>query len=530
LLLKNIIRQEVLTPGLGNIKRWTERLGFLRQWFNVEAVALWQIKNNKIHCLSVSQNNDNKIQIGTEISLKDQDAIDESKIQDALGVFYKNKTAIELEPVCVTKGQIFGFVSLYNLYEHFYLPFEKAVLSQMCKEIANDLKEIAFQIEHEKEISDKEESQLVQFEYQLFGAQKEIKDYERIFNLVANPICITDINAIFLKVNPALSNLLGYDVSEIEGHSMFEFIHPEDLQSTIDFINEKIIEKPDMMRFVNRYVKKAGGYLWFSWIVQPVYDELIAFSVAHDITRLKEVEQELLIAKEKAEESDRLKTAFLCNMSHEIRTPMNGIVGFSDILRVSNSLDESDKEICDLISASSQQLLRIVNDIIDVSKIEIGIIELDEKRYNISNICQEVINFHQPLFESKGVSLQYEFEVSKDKMYSIVDVTKFRQILDNLISNSLKFTSKGYVKLICKYNNGYYSFTVQDTGIGIKPENLDSIFERFTQINNDGSKYGGTGLGLAISKGYIEKMGGSISVTSKWGEGSVFSFKLPRKL
>ena len=115
-----------------------------------------------------------------------------------------------------------------------------------------------------------------------------IRSYYGIFNLVANPICITDINAIFLKVNPALSNLLGYDVSEIEGHSMFEFIHPEDLQSTIDFINEKIIEKPDMMRFVNRYVKKAGGYLWFSWIVQPVYDELIAFSVAHDITRLKE--------------------------------------------------------------------------------------------------------------------------------------------------------------------------------------------------------------------------------------------------
>ncbi len=369
---------------------------------------------------------------------------------------------------------------------------------------------------------------LIEAEEKIKNTEKVLKDFERIYNLVANPICIADINAVFLKVNPALSNLLGYPVNEIEGRTMFEFIHPEDIQRTIDYIQEKIIEQPDIMRFENRYVCKDGSYVWFSWIVQPIYSEGISYSVAHDITRLKEIEKELIIAKEKAEESDRLKTAFLCNMSHEIRTPMNGIIGFSDILKDSDTLNDQLQSYCDIISASGHQLLRIVNDIIDVSKIEIGQIDLYENQTSINELIKGLVTFYTPIAKNNDIDIIFTSNPLNDEESTIFcDSTKLRQVLDNLISNAIKFTHNGFIKVTYELKDDLIQFMVEDSGIGISEEKHDTIFDRFIQAENNYNQYGGTGLGLAISKAYVEKMGGKIWVSSELGIGTKFFFTLP---
>ncbi len=368
---------------------------------------------------------------------------------------------------------------------------------------------------------------LIEAEEKIKNTEKVLKDFERIYNLVANPICIADINAVFLKVNPALSNLLGYSVNEIEGRTMFEFIHPEDIQRTIDYIQEKIVEQPDIMRFENRYVRKDGSYVWFSWIVQPIYSEGISYSVAHDITRLKEIEKELIIAREKAEESDRLKTAFLCNMSHEIRTPMNGIIGFSDILKDSDTLNDQLQSYCDIISESGHQLLRIVNDIIDVSKIEIGQIDLYENQTSINELIKGLVTFYTPIAEKNDIDFFTSKPLNDEDSTILCDSTKLRQVLDNLISNAIKFTHNGFIKVTYELLDDLIQFRVEDSGVGISEDQHDTIFDRFIQAENNINQYGGTGLGLAISKAYVEKMGGKIWLESELGIGTKFFFTLP---
>jgi len=369
---------------------------------------------------------------------------------------------------------------------------------------------------------------LVEARQKVKSNKKALLEYERIFKLIANPICVTDINAVFVKVNPAMCKILGYSQSEIEGQSMFGMIHPEDLNRTIQYIQEKIVEQPELLEIENRFVCKNGESVWFSWKVQPIYEEGISYSIAHDITHLKQVEEELIKAKEKAEESDRLKTAFLCNMSHEIRTPMNGIIGFADLLKSLNSDDEYLQYYCNVINASSHQLLRIVNDIIDISKIEIGEFNIFLSKVNINQLFNEVINFHQPVFEKKGLGIKTNFPLNDEEADMNTDGTKLRQILDNLISNSLKFTREGYLSVGYKFEEKRILFFVEDTGVGIPKDKQDSIFNRFIQIRDQTNNFGGTGLGLAICKAYIKKLGGEIWVTSEVGKGSIFNFALPR--
>nr|WP_319401906.1 PocR ligand-binding domain-containing protein [uncultured Carboxylicivirga sp.] len=242
------------------------------------------------------------------------------------------------------------------------------------------------------------------------------------------------------------------------------------------------------------------------------------------------LEKKLRTSKQKAEESDRLKSAFLANLSHEIRTPMNGIVGFSELLQYEGLTPDDRKEYVRLIHQSSHLLLHIINDIIDISKIESGQIEVHAGFFDLNAVMVSLESLFKTNAEAKKIKLEFVNDESDElELYS--DEVKFRQVMTNLISNAIKFTAIGHVEFgyEMKDSNKVQIF-VRDSGVGIDAESVDFIFDRFWQAKDADVKKGGTGLGLAITKAYVELLGGHIQVQSKVDEGTEFSFIIPRVL
>lgn len=244
---------------------------------------------------------------------------------------------------------------------------------------------------------------------------------------------------------------------------------------------------------------------------------------------------ELVIAKERAEESDRLKSAFLANMSHEIRTPMNGILGFSSLLKEVDLTGEEQQEYIEIIEKSGVRMLNIINDIIDISKIESRQMEVLLKESNINEQIDFIFNFFRPQMEGKNLMFSFKKSLPSEKAIVITDREKIYAILTNLVKNAIKFTETGTIELgyTLKTENkpAELEFYVKDTGIGIPKNRQKAIFERFIQADvSDRMARQGAGLGLSISKAYVEMLGGKIWVESEEGKGSIFYFTLPIRL
>jgi PAS domain S-box-containing protein len=243
---------------------------------------------------------------------------------------------------------------------------------------------------------------------------------------------------------------------------------------------------------------------------------------------IKKIKAELIVSKEKAEESDRLKTAFLANMSHEIRTPMNGIIGFSEMLKNDDLVPQKRDIYINTINDCGFQLLRIVNDVIDISKIETNQIDLFETDTDVREMLTAISEYYRENKKNPEIEIRLNIHEIKNGNSIKTDSDKFRQIIDNLMSNAVKFTKKGFVELGGLTENNFLKIYVKDTGIGIPKHLNESVFERFRQVETNYSKIaGGTGLGLAISKAFAEKLGGKIWVESDINQGSVFYFTLP---
>ncbi len=255
----------------------------------------------------------------------------------------------------------------------------------------------------------------------------------------------------------------------------------------------------------------------FDWI-----DGQLAHVVTSvDITNQKNIEAQLVLAKDKAERMDHLKTAFLANMSHEIRTPLNAIVGFSGLLAKEDNYGKRDR-YHQIILQSNQLLLQLITDILDFSKMEAGILEFNIGELNTHTLCDEIVCSYQ-VKENNGISII--FDQTSPEYHIRSDKKRLTQVVTNLINNALKFTSKG--KIVLGYrpiNDHNLEFYVEDTGIGIAPDQLNQVFERFTKLDQFSK---GTGLGLSICKSIIEQLNGSIGVESKVGVGSRFWFTLP---
>jgi len=280
--------------------------------------------------------------------------------------------------------------------------------------------------------------------------------------------------------------------------------------------------------------KAIGAVVVQSYDNQDAYDEkdkqILEF-VSHQISisiERKKAEQELNEALIRAKESDRLKSAFLANMSHEIRTPLNSIIGFSDLLLNPDFELTQHKEFAELINNSGNSLLLIINDIMDISKIEAGLVQLKKKVFSVQNLIAEIQNEYSFGAHDRNIELRLDPLNPTGEILIESDENKLRQILINLVGNAIKFTEKGFIEIGLRTIENMVQLHVRDTGIGIPAEYHDKIFDRFRQVESfDTRKYGGNGLGLAISKSLAEMLGGEIRIESTEGKGSTFYLTIP---
>jgi signal transduction histidine kinase len=270
--------------------------------------------------------------------------------------------------------------------------------------------------------------------------------------------------------------------------------------------------------------------------ISPVRNDLDQIThyiaIKDDITERKNIERQLLEAKEKAEESDRLKSAFLANMSHEIRTPMNAILGFSEILQHEGIKLEDRQEYIRLINDKGNDLMNIISDLIDISRIEAGDMKLVKTHIRINEMILELFEQVKKEKVLKGKDeVQVRYRIREDAEYTILsDKNRLKQVFNNLLGNAMKFTNEGYIELGYEIMDDHVRFHVKDSGIGITTETQKVIFERFRQEDNSYTrKHGGTGLGLAISKQIVELLGGEIGVESKPEQGADFYFTIPEE-
>ncbi len=338
-------------------------------------------------------------------------------------------------------------------------------------------------------------------------------------------------------MNPAYAKMHGYTTEELIGKPISIVYQPKYV--AILFNNISIAHKKGNHSFETFHIRKDGTIFPALVSITAVKNKkgavLLRAVNIKDISEQKRLEEELLRAKEKAEEADKLKTAFLCNMSHEIRTPMNAIMGFADLIENNELTAEKRKVYAKTISHRANDLLTIINDIIDISKIESGTLSINEMPGFLNVILEEIKLFFKSRNENlikKPIEFKVHNQLNSEQNKILYDFLRLKQVLINLVENALKFTSEGFIEIGCKMaDNKNILIYVKDTGMGIPKDKQSLIFDRFRQADETfyGKKHGGAGLGLSISKGIIELMKGKIWVESEEDKGSVFYFKIPYK-
>jgi PAS domain S-box-containing protein len=427
----------------------------------------------------------------------------------------------------------------------------KASKETLARELKTANKEIAF---HHKE-KEKWEIEYKKFEALGNSVKRSSQYAQSLLEASLDPLVtispegkITDINKASIKITGvSRKKLIGTDFSDY-------FVEPETAREGY----KKVFDKG----FVSNYpltIRHKNGKLTDVLYNASVYKDrkgkvLGVFAAARDITAKKAKEltiankellfqnqekekraEELMIAKERAEESDRLKSAFLANMSHEIRTPMNGILGFAELLKEPSLTGETQREYISIIEKSGQRMLNILNDIVSLSKIESGLIEVNKKETDINQQIAFIHSFFKLEIEKKGIRFLIKKSLNGKKALIQSDSEKIYGILTNIVKNSVKFTHEGTIelgyRLKIEKESSELEFYVKDTGIGIPKDKQKRIFERFIQADISGEMaYQGAGLGLSISKAYVELLGGKIWVESVEGKGSTFYFTLPYQI
>ena len=362
-------------------------------------------------------------------------------------------------------------------------------------------------------------------------AYNKIQEFKNFFELVGDYAKVGYAHFDALSRNGYALSSWYKNVGEEEGTPLPEIIgihshfHPEDRAIMLDFLAKVVKgESTKLCRDV-RIRRADGSYTWTRVNVlvrnyRPQDNVIEMLCINFDITQLKETEQMLIKAKEKAEEADRLKSAFLANMSHEIRTPLNAIVGFSSMLEEAEDQEEKHQYIT-IIEDNNKLLLQLISDILDLSKIEAETFDIIPKRVNAKQLCND-------LFQAMQMKTSPQVELRlKDNLPELTftsDKNRLYQVLLNFVTNALKFTSEGNITIDYQIDGNEVKFSVQDTGMGIEPEKQEAIFTRFVKLN---SFIPGTGLGLSICQSIVTQLGGKIGVESEPGKGSCFWFTHP---
>ena len=362
---------------------------------------------------------------------------------------------------------------------------------------------------------------------------KESEDrFRKIFEESPVGIAMTGKDMVIIRANSSFCKMTGYSEDELKSFTFRNFTHPDYIAEDEISLLKLVAEEIPAYHTEKQYIRKDKEVIWGSSTVSIIHnniDEVQYFLImVEDITERKQAEADLIAAKEKAEESDRLKTAFLHNVSHEIRTPMNAIIGFSALLNEPDNTEEERSQFIDIIFQSGGQLLSIINDIVDIANIESGQVKLNIKEINLNSSLRSLDEQFSYKEEPGILSINLNTGLPDNDSIILTDSTKLIQILSNLINNATKFTTAGSIDFGYVLKDGFLEFFVQDTGIGIPPEHHDKVFDRFYQVDNMVTKkITGTGLGLSICKAYVELLGGRIGVNSTPGEGTTFTFTLP---
>ncbi len=374
------------------------------------------------------------------------------------------------------------------------------------------------------------------------NALKESEEkYRRLLQTSPDAIVVSDKEGKLLFVSDKTFSLFGYEPGfSYQGIPLYEFVTPE-YKNTIKKALKELRDNSGTYKGGQYTLLRKDGSVFFAEINSAILNGNNGeangiISVIRDITERKIIEQELIRSKNKAEEADRLKTAFLSNMSHEIRTPMNAIVGFAELLSDPDLTEDKKLEYIGIIKSNGDALLHLLDDILDLARIEAGQLKIRKTICDPAEIVREVSAAFQEQLYSLGkanIELRTKFHPSCPETL-ITDPARLRQVLNNLLSNAVKFTREGFVEVglyIQTINNQNFAvFYVEDSGIGMEPEKIPLIFDRFTQLDDSNARlYPGTGLGLAITKNLVQLLGGFINVDSQKNIGTRFSVFLPHE-
>ena len=361
--------------------------------------------------------------------------------------------------------------------------------------------------------------------------ERALIDLSTFFDVSLDLLCIRDLEGTVVKVSRSWKSTLGYKPDEIEGGGLLWLVHPDDLPGTHNSITEVENRRPGapVLGHVNRYRHKDGTYRTLEWRAQRFGERI--YAVARDVTERVAAEAALVEAKAAAEAASKAKSDFLANMSHEIRTPLNGVIGIVDAL-ARTSLSPDQTEMVTMIRDSGVTLERLVSDILDVSKIEAGQIDIEHRPFDLDEAILSCIDLARTRAEDRGLGFSV---VRSDTARGVFmgDSTRIRQVLGNLLSNAVKFTNEGSVTSRIDITGSAARHTVltlevADTGVGFNAEHAARLFDRFSQADATITRrFGGTGLGLSICRSLVEMMGGAIDAVSEPGKGSRFIVRIP---
>jgi two-component system, sensor histidine kinase len=337
----------------------------------------------------------------------------------------------------------------------------------------------------------------------------------------------------FTFISDTVYNFLGLTKEEVYSNynALYDLVHPEDIFKLYE-TEKNAVKKMSMFRFEGRLITKEGKIKYFLCTSIPQRNKenhIVWDGLTIDIEVLKKTEEELIQSKLKAEESNRLITAFLANLGHEIRTPMNGIMGFMNILKTFNFNKSDRDQYVNSFNESAKRFLTTLNDLILVSEIQSSNkIEINNSKISVNGLMQNLYDQYSNQILSKSISYTWDTTDWSNDIMIYSDIEKLNKILSNLVLNAIKYTYSGKVVISCHKQENFILFKVQDTGIGIPKENLKQVFDLFVQVEMDSDRfYEGTGLGLSITKAYVELLGGEIGVESEENMGSTFYFTIP---
>ena len=347
---------------------------------------------------------------------------------------------------------------------------------------------------------------------------RAVVDLERFFTISLDMLCIANADGFFKVASPAFTRTLGWSVEELTSRPFASFVHPDDLEATMNEVARQVERGEPVLQFENRYRHKDGSYRVLSWKSVPQEGGFM-YAVARDATDQKLLESSLHDARDEALRASRAKSEFISRMSHELRTPLNGILGFAQLLELQYP-DSDIKDMAGQIIKGGRHLLDLINEILDIARIEAGKLAVSLEPVQAGAVLKQAIDLVEPLAEQEGVEIVYNENC--DEVHVVADRQRLLQVFINLLSNGVKYNRRGgRVELSCALGAGSrFKIEFKDTGIGISDEDRRLLFQPFERIGQ--TTVPGTGLGLALSRQLIELMGGTLDLEASGKSGSTF--------